>query len=692
MTCLLVFAATGHSPAQDESPPIVPSAQGNSQDQDTNITGSLSELMARIGEAHELLRPGLRASLLRQAQQSVPFVVIVDDAPSYLYAISQWEAMVRFPVLWDDGRVETHEHIARFVRAYKPDRVLRLSDNGAWAWDRERSARQRWIELALSKAMNEQSDDWRATLKSLHDQGVVSPGVVLTDAGDDAWAGALALAAGRMQPIGFMTRPGTISPPLEPDSADMIERAAERVASLTGRAWDTLGDEIDAVTLAMNTGTQIKTGPGDRDRIATSDRIGRREHNGAGERWAYCGQLIGSEAQSVYRAMCGLFLEIDQAFIWDGYESGVPWSQFDGTQAGQALEEAGLRVEVNDVPKNEINYWFQRGVRPVGDSAGGPGSSLLFLMNSKGAWSRYDLPGSFSEEGRPGDMPILRLPAALQLVHSFSLQRPYERKSVGGRLLERGVYVYAGSVDEPFLSGFYPTPLVAKRLAAGVAFGAAVRYTKSDIPPGQQGFNPSNVWKIAVLGDPLVTVGPAGKRLQADLLIDHLVDLDEQVKSDIKGGEYTNAVRDLVLLGRDEDAVRLAAALIRDKPEAFTPAMALCVMPAMQRTGDYVAMVDCYERMDNAGRKDPLMQDLLWLSSPYLLARGGQDASLLARVEALLRDNLRAGQEMSDAERLAMHLRTRSLDAALGVMESLRQGLNENQTRMLERAIARVKR
>jgi hypothetical protein len=86
------------------------------------------------------------------------------------------------------------------------------------------------------------------------------------------------------------------------------------------------------------------------------------------------------------------------------------------------------------------------------------------------------------------------------------------------------------------------------------------------------------------------------------------------------------------------------------------------------------------------------MQDLLWLSSPYLLARGGQDVDLLARVEALLRGNLREGQTISDAERLAMHLRSRSLDAALGVLESLRPDLSEGQRKMLDRAITRVKR
>lgn len=688
----MVFFAVGlRCWAQTGGEPVVPTAQGTDQQAETNMSGSLSDLFARMGEVEVIRRAGLKASLLRQAQQALPFVVVVDDAPSYLYAISQWEGLARFPVLWDDGSVGGREDIARFVRAYKPERVLRLHEDGDWVWSRDRDERQASIELSLSKSLNEQSDDWKETLASIQAQGIVSPGVVLTDAGDDAWAGALALAAGRFQPIGFMIRPATIFKPLESLAGDSIERAAQQVASRSGRSWDTLGDEIDAVTLAMNTGTMIKSGAGDRDLVATSDRIGRKEHNGAGDRWAWCGQLLGSEAQSVYRAMCGLFLEIDQAFIWDGYGNGPGWSDYDGTKAGEVLEIAGMDPEVHDTPKNKIDYWYQRMVRPIGSKEGDAGSSLLMLMNSKGASRRFDLDGGISEEGRPGDLPILEVPAAMHIVHSFSLQQPFQYKTVGGRMLDRGVYVYAGSVDEPFLSGFIPTPEVARRLGIGVAFGTAIRWQSEQIR-GIQGLNPSNVWKIAVLGDPLVTLGGAGQRVDADLLIDSLIDVDESVKTNLKDGDYTGAMRGLVMLGRDADASRLALALIKDRPQAVTPQFAMCAMPALQRVGEYEAMVDCFEHMDNAGREDALMRDLLWLVSPYLFARSRQDESLDSRVQALLRASLRDGQEISDAERLAMHMRSRSMDTALGVLESLRPGMNANQLRMLDRAIERVKR
>ncbi|MCA9275039.1 MAG: hypothetical protein KDA29_03340 [Phycisphaerales bacterium] len=677
---LLVAMSAGALGQDGQRPPIIPTPQGSGQAPGGRVTGSLPDLFARINDMDPLLRPGLRASLLRQAQMVVPFVVIVDDAPSYLYAISQWELMIRFPVLWDDGRVESRENIARFIRGFKPERVYRLEDDGDWDFEKEFDARSEQIDKALGKALSEQIEDWRDSMREVHSQGIVSPGVVLTDPTDAAWAGALALSAGRLQPIGYMIKPANLPPPLEPDAADRIERELERLAGGFDRSWDKLGDDIDAVTLAMNTGTRIQTGAGARDMLATSDRLGRTEHNGAGTRWAYCGQLIGSESQSVYRAMCALFLEIDQAFIWDGYGNNEPWAAYDGTEAAAQLEPKDIRVELHDQPKYTIEHWRNRMVRSIGERTDNETDALLMLMNSKGANRRFDLPGSYAEEGRAGDIPMLQVPAAMHIVHSFSLQLPFRRITIGARLLERGVYVYAGSVDEPFLNGFVPTPDIAKRLAAGLAFGTAVR------------FDNGQVWKIAVLGDPLVTLGSAGRRTDAELTIDSLVNLDERVKQRLSDEDFAGAIEDLVLLGRDEDASRLAMALMKDKPEAFKPQAALLAMGALQRTGDFTAMVDCYEHMDNAGRADGIMQDYLWLASPYLLARGEQDPSLRARIEALLRANIREGQEISDAERLAMSMRSHSLDAALGVLEGIRYELSEADRTMLDRAIERVKR
>ena len=661
-------------------------------EQGAQTTVTLPELFQRIDQAEPVRRAGLKASLLRQTQQSVSMVVIVDDGPSYLQAISQWEGLIRFPILWDNGSVEARENIARFIRAYQPAKVYRLEDDGDRTLSNDRDERQEQIEDALSKAYSDQAADWRGALSAVHDQGLVSPGIVLTDAMDDAWPAAIALAAGRLQPLGFVINRSAVHKELEAAHADALERSAQHLAKDSGHSWEEIGDDIDVITLALNTGYKIKTGEANPDIIATTDRIGRKEHNGSGERWAWCGQIIGDEARSSYQAMCALFLQFDQAFIWDGYNSEQPWSTYDGTEAGEVLKAANLKIEVNDEPVNRIENWHRRMVNPVGRFESEPSSAVFMMMNSKGSARRFDLVGGISEEGRAGDVPTFNLPTALHIVHSFSLQQAHNPISVGGRLLERGVFAYAGSVDEPFLSGFVPTPLIARRMAGGLIFGAAVRYDPRPASAAEAQFDPSKVWKIAVLGDPMITFGQTGPRIEGDLNSPGLIDLAERVKSSAKDGNYTQAIEDLVMLGRDEDAARLAEALLKDQPEAFKPQAARTMMPVFQRTGNYNAMIDCFEYMGNEYQSERLMQDLLWLTAPYTLVRGQSDPAMLARVEALLRANLRSGQTIPDAERLAMHLRNRSMDSALGVLESLRPSLRESQIDQLDRAIARVKR
>ena len=691
MTLILSGLTAWSGMAQSESPDLhvpVPAKEPKP----SQVSGTLVDAFAQVKKQAPMRRAGLKAAMLRQIQTVVPVVIIVEDAQSYLFAISNWEGMVRFPVLWDDGSSIAHEHIARFVRSFQPEHVLRLKETAGPKWTGSREQKQRLVEDALGKAMSEQQNDWKATLKSLNDSGVISPGIVVTDVIDTTWPAALALSAGRLQPISFVKKTSHSYQPLSSTDADTLERAIERTAQATGHAWDTIGDDIDAITLAVNTGTMISTGRnGVQDKLATSDRIGRRESNGAGQRWAFCGQIIGNEAQVTYQAMCALFLKIDQGFVWDGYDSSQPWGTYDGTKAAEALRSGGLAVELNDEPNNTMHSWKLRTVRPVGnipadktenkdDAKSNSSSAGIFLMNSKGASNMFDLPGVVDGTGRPGHMPTLDVPFALHIVHSFSLQYPRNRDTVGGRLLERGVFVYAGSVDEPYLSAFVPTPNIARRLMGSLAFANAVR------------FDDGQVWKVAVLGDPLVTVGSPGTRIDGSMNVPGAIDLDQRSKDRLKDRNYLGAIEDLSLLGHDELVVRIAKALLKDQPQSFDSEVAKAAIPSLYRQAEYVSMIDAFDRLGADGQADEHMKDLLWLSSPYLLARAGADASLRSRVQAMLRSNLREKQTIQDAEALALSMRNQSMSDAISVLESLRSSLSKNQQKVLDRAIKRVRR
>jgi hypothetical protein len=650
----------------------------------TTMSGSLGEIFAQINTQAPNRRAGYKASMLKRIQRVVPTVVVVQDAQSYLFAISEWEGFMRFPVLWDDGTMESHEHIARFVRAFEPEHVIEIQSTFDPSWNEERTTRERVFEKALSKSIDENVKTWNESLIQLREQGVASPGIVITDTTDPAWPGALALAAGRLQPVAFVQAPSSVTQLLSPLNADGLERDIERAARLTGLKWEEIGDDIDAITLALNTGTTIKTGNDPRDRIATTDRIGRREMNGSGQRWAFTGQIIGNESRSVYQAMCALFLSIDEAFVWDGYDSSQPWVIYDGTAAAAALNKAEIKTELHDQPKHTLADWKLRMVRPIGSAGFGPdhkqGSSMLMLMNSKGDAPLFELPGSVKGQGKAGHMPMLNIPAALHIVHSFSLQTPTRRSTVGGRLIERGVYVYAGSVDEPFLSAFVPTPSIANRLAASIPFASAVR------------FDDGEVWKITVLGDPLVTNGPAGPRIVAKIDPPGHIDVETRSKEQLKAKDYLGSIRDLARLGKDSSVGRIAKALMKDQPGSFGSQEAFMSIPSLFRIGEYTTLLDAYERLDNAESSDPFMRDLLWLSSPYLLARSANDPEEQSRLYAMLRANIRDDQKIQDAEDLAMSMRRTSLASAVGILEALRPTLNERQARELDKAIARVRK
>ncbi|MBL4590331.1 MAG: hypothetical protein JKY96_00070, partial [Phycisphaerales bacterium] len=273
-----------------------------------------------IEKADPVRRAGLRASLIRQTQRILPVVVIVKNDGDYLQAIASWEGPMRFPILIDDGTAQARENIARFVRKFKPEKVLEYTPKDAQGFAPTREGREVQINKAFGRALNDRSVSWEVAFEELRKNDVYSPGIVVTDANDPAWAAALALAAGRIQPLLYVSDVQTPrAKDLTPAQGDALEVEIERAVESKRFRWREIGDEIDTITLALNISTRIKTGAKARDSVATSDRIGRTDGGGSGVRWAYAGQIIGTTEGCVYQAMCALFLEIDSAFLWDGY-------------------------------------------------------------------------------------------------------------------------------------------------------------------------------------------------------------------------------------------------------------------------------------------------------------------------------------------------------------------------------------
>ena len=610
---------------------------------------------------------GQRLAAIRARTTVLGTIVIVSDAPSYLAAIGAWSDRLRFPILIDDGTPEAREDIARFARAFRPARVLRFGP----APSKEASATFAAADTVAVQLAHEQS--WDAVAQSAgsanpvtrlasrwRELGHVPPGVVLATANDPAWAGGLALAAGWGQPFSFVGSGQDVNSAMQVKHADGLEKIARDAATASGLTWDKLGDELEAVTLAMNVPARISND--DKDFFALTDRVGRSGDGlKAGARWAWCGQLFGSSARGVYRAMSSLFVQPEAAWIFDSYAETAPWNTWDGTQAKKVAESEGwpikLAVTLFDTPNNTAAAWRTASARPL--DAG------LVLVNTMGNWDYFDL-----QAGRrvPGDIPIQRVPTMVHMVHSWSARNPADRTTVGGRWLDQGSYVYVGSVHEPFLQAFVPTPQVMGRLLAGAPIGAAVRQENAQ------------VWRVTTLGDPLAMIGAPMKR--DDDTLPRLgtadpaspetpaaapTDIAQGLREALTAAEFELAFEILILQGRDAEVARLAATLLL-KPDAKVPARAwaLAVLPLIRENNIADGLL-AFSRADATMRKQTATLDGVWLAIASPDAGLDRDAVL---------DALRASPRKDSFARDALALagswsRVRGEPAARTMLRSL---------------------
>ncbi len=546
-------------------------------------------------------------------------VVIVNDATSYVQAISRWTPKRRFPVLIDDGTSEARENIARFVRSFKPAHVVRWSAKAEKPAGFE-SADPTTMFTTVARVWGVQGDkpDQGQLLDLWKNLRFAPPGIVVTQTGDRAWPAALALAAGRGEPIVFIPVNQAVDGSMSIGDADRLEQDIETAAEVTNLPWRGIGDAIEAVTLCNNGPARMENGKG--EYLALTDRIGRVSKGVEdGQRWAWCGQIFGNPEQSCYRAMCSLFLTAHQAWIFDGYPNKKPWSDYDGSEASKFFKDKCVPVELYDSPHQGARDWRLRAARSL--DAG------VILINSMGNCDFFNLePG----QCRPGDVPFLDIPAALHIVHSWSAEFPAQRNSVGGRWIERGVFAYAGSVHEPYLDAFVPTPKLAARLISGAPFGVAVR------------IDGGRLWRVAVLGDPLFTFGPEAKRTE-EAPIEGATEVGEGLREMLTGGKYAEAMNTLTLQGAQPAGAQLAQSLIATKPEAMTPEVAAASVLPLIRAGDNRGVLAACGKLDGARAQDPVLRDALWLATYPLMDQPTDE------VLRTLRANLRTDQVGRDA-------------------------------------------
>ena len=581
------------------------------------LVASLSAALAQDSAPPAAAQPmpwftklGTRALDVELRLGVVDRVVLVPDEATYLDELSRWTRKDRWPVLFlGGGDAEDDADAARFIRAFRPSQVVRRSSVGAAPAP---SALPAACDAAIARAWD--GDPQAGSVKALQASKLVPPGIVVASASDPAWTAAVALAAGRGQPLVWIDAgAGGPNDVLPTDAFRALDAAVRQAFAGSGLSYAALGDDLDALTLcrALPVRVDLPAPPGGRNPqlpkdvapLSLTDSLCR---NDDGSRYAFVGQVFGDRSRAAYVAMCSLFLRRADAWMFDGYaqRQGGMFPAYGFGDVSPFLSQAGFRTRAWQGADGTMAAW--RSILPKGVDA-----DVLFV-NSSGNADFFEMePKSL---GWSTDIPVLRRPVMLSMVHSFSLQSPAAAWTVGGRWIDHGAYGYVGSVHEPFLTAFVPPSAVAQRLAALTPFLVAGRQWPGDPIP--------QAWRVATLGDPLVTL-PSPKllamvppRIAAPAPGDGCVDVRAEARAALERtksadsaalpAEFRTAMRDLALAGDDAVASQLWKVA---KAKGAGAAVARCALGPLFRAGPRADFMDAW-----AMAADPTAEqrDMLW--------------------------------------------------------------------------------
>ena len=577
------------------------------------------------------VRLGARVETVRRNWSVAPLVVVADSPLAYLVGIAGWSPQRRYPVLLDDGTDASREDIARFVRAFGPERIELLSTGEGGAPSREA------IAGAVAGAWDSDSEDERQAV--WRERGFTPPGIVVADNADGAWAGAAALAAGHGQPIVWVDAPrGRLGARMNAQDLQSLGDAIEAAARTSGWSWDALGDDLDSVTLCLNAPMKVADPGG--EVLALTDVIGR---DSTGGRWAYCGQMIGGASESAYRAMCSLFLQPKEAWLFNGYNQEGAFVAYDTAPAAQLLQAYGLTLTSDGRHPAGAYEWAIEAI-------GGVRAGLVYV-NTSGMRRWFDLaPG----RAHGVDVPMLQTPAAVHFIHSFSAQNLSDETSIARAWMDQGAFVYVGSVDEPYLRAFVPPRLLTRRLLSPSPIGAAARVR-------------GKAWKITIIGDPLYTLGPAPSAHAGDIAIEGATALDAALRTALGERDFERAARLLALAGRDRDVMELSKAVSADELAKVGAGLASAAAFAAVRARDLDLVVRVWSSLDAPQREHPRLLNPVWhLAEPAL--RATEDPRLIGLVSSSVRKG-RYAEDATQAARAAA--RVYGNEAAIALLTTM---------------------
>jgi hypothetical protein len=451
-----------------------PDAKTKAKEAQELFVQNVKELIRAAGDWQRRAGPDRRV---------VDQVCLVSDFAGFLEALSAWDDHHFFPILFDD--VET---TFKFLRAFQPARVVRLARAAAPIPTAERWER---AVAAVARSWSEEGaggSSLRGDTQPIR-LGLTPPGLIFTGPADSAFAGAVALAAGRFEPlVRWQPSPPAHGGILTRTEANALAQEIERLVSDRLPIYGRLADDCDFLT--FTDGTPFRYDDGKEGGNAFDDLVGRGSDPDS-RRWAFTGRLIGDPPSAVYRAMCSLFLQPRSALLFNSYDDTDPGRGPYSIAPAEQMITRRLPVTKRAGLDATLDAWHA-----VFDPVNRFG---WIQVNSSGGATFFDLRHS---QGNTADIPPSE-PTAVVMIHSFSAEDPTNPDTLAGRWLAQGAFAYYGAMNEPFLEAFQTPTLASAMFLDGVAMSAAVR----QIPP--QTFH--KPWRLVYLGDPLFhynTVAP----------------------------------------------------------------------------------------------------------------------------------------------------------------------------------------
>ncbi len=435
-----------------------------------------------------------RRQKLYQVREVENIVYLVPDIKTYLYYVSLWDERKIYPVLLEDSKLND-----KFIEAFKPAEVKKVrsviiagnvDENMLY-----RALCTSWnSEDILSEIKTDYSKD---NIKEFFDtNGHIPLGMVLFNINSGEMAGGLALASARLQCFDLLPFVGKNEKVVNVVKARILKDKVEATITSWGYPYEGLLDGIDYLTIAGEFpyayDFKKTTSPG---RYSMDDALSRNKQN---KRNAYVGRLAGNFNESIYQAMCAIFLQPRDILFFNSYEDKGNWVKY-RTDVPASLLSTSFRVTNLDKGEATLERWQTL------NKEKGNFYDMIFI-NSSGGPADWSLSNS---KASVEDIPE-SVPAIILYTHSNSAANPYDENTIAGRWLKNGAYIYFGSISEPYVQSFNTPSEITADLLFGRPLSQCLRKDSGSW---------SSPWKLIFIGDPMYGLAPQAPRVDTDKLI-----------------------------------------------------------------------------------------------------------------------------------------------------------------------------